>query len=112
MTPKEAYEEALKQIPRDYRWFKDEEGEWYQADVNEQQRRNLAREISKSEEYVTIPKKEYDHLIYCQNLLEQMYERQINNTIEEIRQQIMSDPRINTMPLGAFNDWAPSHKII
>lgn len=46
MTPQEAYEEALKQIPRDYRWFKDEEGEWYQADINEQQRSDLAREIN------------------------------------------------------------------
>lgn len=45
MTFQEAYEEALKQLPRDYRWFKDEEGEWYQQDVTEQQRRKLAHDI-------------------------------------------------------------------
>ena len=50
MTFIEAYEKALQQIPRDYRWFQADNGEWYQQEVNEPRRRCLAYDIMKASE--------------------------------------------------------------
>lgn len=49
MTTKEANEQALKQIPRDIRFVKTEDGEYERVDVNIEKRKEYARQLIKND---------------------------------------------------------------